>query len=80
VERLVGLWALGPLLQTWVGHQAGQPTAPAAARAALGQWTTTGRLSVWARGHFALQDRSGRRRPWLAAPPLPPPRSYQEAA
>lgn len=57
VEALVGLWALGALLQRWVGARAG------AAR--LG-WTTTGRLSIWARGKFALGDPHGRLRRWLA--------------
>lgn len=67
VERVVGLWALGTLVQTWVGQQIGQSTAPAPAAAVVAQWTTTGRLSVWARGQFALQDRSGHLRAWLTA-------------
>src|SRR5207244_2728849 len=29
VERVVGLWALGALVQTWVGHRLGQRSAPA---------------------------------------------------
>ena len=65
VERVVGLWALGALLQTWLGHQVGQPTAPAAVQAVVRQWTTTGRLSVWARGQLALTEVSGALRPWL---------------
>jgi hypothetical protein len=67
VDRVAGLWALGALLQTWVGHAASQPAAPAAVRAVVAQWTTTGRLSVWAHGHFALHDRSGRLHAWLTA-------------
>lgn len=67
VERVVGLWALGAILQTWVGHQVGQPDATPAVRAIRRQWTTSGRLSVWARGQFALQDRSGHLRAWLIA-------------
>lgn len=67
VERVVGLWALGTLLQTWVGQQIGLPTVPAMVQAVVAQWTTTGRLSVWARGQFALQDRSGHLRAWLIA-------------
>jgi hypothetical protein len=67
VERVVGLWALGALLQTWVGVAVGQPSAPPAVRAVLGQWTTSGRLSVWARGRFALTEPSGRLRAWLCA-------------
>lgn len=67
VERLVGLWALGVLVQSWVGHALTQPAAPSLAHAVLAQWTTTGRLSVWARGRFALTEPSGRLAPWLAA-------------
>jgi hypothetical protein len=64
VERIVGLWALGTLLQTWLGSQVAQ--GPAAVQAVAAQWTTTGRLSVWAQGQCA------RREPLLAAwlPPL----------
>jgi hypothetical protein len=64
VERVVGLWALGALLQTQVGaHVTG--AAPPAVRQAVGEWTTTGRMSVWARGQFALTDPSGRLADWL---------------
>lgn len=91
VERVVGLWALGTLLQTWVGQQVGLPTAPAGVQAVVAQWTTTGRLSVWARGQFALQDRSGHLRAWLiatltagaqrvAAAPPPIPRPFPPLA
>jgi hypothetical protein len=66
VERLVGLWALGALAQTWVGVQVHESTDPTA-RAITAQWTVTGRLSVWAHGRFAFTDPSGRLRPWLAA-------------
>jgi hypothetical protein len=64
VEAVAGLWALGALLQIWVGHTLGH--APPPTRAVLAAWTTTGRLSVWARGRLALTDPSGRLRPWLA--------------
>ena len=67
VERVVGLWALGTLVQTWVGQQVGLPTVPTPVAAVVAQWTTTNRLSVWARGQFALQDRSGHLRAWLIA-------------
>jgi hypothetical protein len=81
VEALAGLWALGALLQIWVGHRLGH--APPQPRAVLASWTTTGRLSVWARGRLALTDHSGLLRPWLpdalrdgarllALPPQPP--------
>jgi hypothetical protein len=65
VERVVGLWALGTLVQSWVGHQAEQNTAPEIVQAVVGQWTTTGRLSVWARGRLALTEQSGLLRDWL---------------
>ena len=54
VERLVGLWALGALLQTRLGRQVAH--GPAAVRAVAAQGTTTGRLSVWAQGHLALRE------------------------
>jgi hypothetical protein len=65
VERVVGLWALGTLLQSFVGHQTAQPTAPGLVQAVVGQWTTTGRLSVWAKGRLALTEPSGRLQAWL---------------
>ena len=63
VEAVAGLWALGALLQIWVGHTLGH--APPPTRAVLAAWTTTGRLSVWARGRLALSDPAGRLRLWL---------------
>ena len=66
VEALVGLWALGALLQSYLGDRAGAADAPTAVRAVVAQWTTTGRLSVWARGKLALVEPSGRLRAWLA--------------
>ena len=65
IDRVVGLWALSTLVQTWVGHQVGQPSAPRPLLLVRREWTTTGRLSVWARGQFALSDRSARLEPWL---------------
>ena len=65
VERVVGLWALGALLQTWLGVQLGHPTAGQPMHAWLREWTTTGRLSVWARGRCALTEPSGRLYRWL---------------
>jgi hypothetical protein len=61
----VGLWALSALVQTWLGHRLSQPAAAAPVPLLRGEWTTTGRLSVWARGQLALADPSGRFRPWL---------------
>jgi hypothetical protein len=65
VERVVGLWALGAVVQTWVGHRLSQPAAAAPVPLIRREWTTTGRLSVWARGQCALTDPSGRLYPWL---------------
>jgi hypothetical protein len=83
VAAVVGLWALGTQLQCWLGHQITTHTSPPSVRAIARAWTTSGRLSVWARGRFALSEPSGRLRAWLAdtlsggaahlagAPPLP---------
>jgi hypothetical protein len=65
VERIIGLWTLGLLAQSWVGDQIGQPTAPAAVQQVVASWTTTGRLSLWARGRLAFQDWSGQLANWL---------------
>jgi hypothetical protein len=54
VERVVGLWALGALLQTWLGAQVAH--GPDGVRAVAAQWTTTGRLSVGAQGQCALRE------------------------
>lgn len=65
VERVVGLWAVATLLQSWLGHQATQPARPPLVADVVRQWTTTGRLSVWARGQLALA--SPHLRPWVIA-------------
>ena len=62
-ERLVGLWALGALIQTFIGARVQH--GPAAVRAVAAEWTTTGRLSVWAHGQFALREPGGRLHAWL---------------
>jgi Transposase DDE domain len=67
VDALGGLWALGVLVQTWLGAATVGPDVPAAAVAEAAGWTTTGRLSVWARGRFVLNDPSGRLAEWAAA-------------
>jgi hypothetical protein len=67
VERLVGLWALGLLLQCWVGDQIGRPAAPLVVQQTLAGWTVHGRLSVFARGRLAFLDHSGRLAAWLVA-------------
>jgi hypothetical protein len=63
VERLVGLAALGVLLQSWIGRQAIHATDSVAT--AVAGWTTSGRLSVWAHGQMALTDPSGRLVDWI---------------
>src|SRR6185312_14548998 len=57
VERIVGLWALGSLLQTYVGSQVAH--GPAWVRTIAAGWTTSGRLSLWAQGRFALAEPNG---------------------
>ena len=91
VERVCGLWALGTLVQSWVGHMAEQSTAPGVVQAVVGQWTTSGRLSVWARGRLALTEPSGLLNDWLGetlregaqrvakAPPLARPIAREDA-
>lgn len=65
VERMVGLWALATLLQTWIGAQTLCPTASPLLKAHLRQWATSPRLSLWARGHFAFTDPRGFLDEWL---------------
>jgi hypothetical protein len=66
-DALVGLWALGTLLQSWLGDQLTATTTAPAIRAVAGEWTVHGRLSVWARGRLALTDGSGRLGLWIPA-------------
>ena len=85
VERIVGLWALALLVQSWVGDQVGAAHAPAPVQAVVRQWTTSGRLSVFARGRLVFADRSGDLEAWLVRtlqaaagrliPPTVPPRA-----
>ena len=93
---LVGLWALGTLLQSRLGDRVAAATAPAAIQTARAGWTTTGRLSVWARGQFALREPDPAVQAWVLAtladarlsttqparPPLPlrPPVALRPAA
>jgi hypothetical protein len=65
VDGVVGLWALGLLLQTWVGDQIGRADAPERVRQVVAGWSTTGRLSVWTRGRFAFTEPSGELTDWL---------------
>ena len=62
VEAIVGLWALGALVQTWLGlrlaHDAG-------GQRGLRRWVTTGRVSVWARGKLALGDPDPELAAWI---------------
>lgn len=66
VDALCGLWALGTLLQTWLGAATVGPEVPAAITVEAAGWTTTGRLSIWARGQCAVRDGSGRLTAWIA--------------
>jgi hypothetical protein len=65
VDHILGLWALGSLIQTTLGDQVGRADAPPVVHQARARWTTTGRLSVWMRGRFALTDPFGDLRPWI---------------
>lgn len=65
VDRVCGLWALGSLIQSWIGHHLGSAAVPDPVREVRAHWTTSGRLSVWMRGRFALTDLSGDLHPWL---------------
>jgi hypothetical protein len=56
VDALTGLWALGTLVQTWLGLGLTASDAPPAVRAMLSSWSTSGRLSWWLRGRFALES------------------------
>ena len=66
-DALCGLWALGALLQTWLGAATVGPAVPGIVVAEAAGWTPSGRLSVWARGRFVLRDPSGRLSEWAAA-------------
>jgi hypothetical protein len=65
VDRVFGLWALGTLLQSWIGHHLGGTHLPDAVREVRAHWTTSGRLSVWMRGRFALTHLSDALHSWL---------------
>lgn len=67
VDALCGLWALGALVQSWVGAATLAPDVPRAVAAEAAGWTTTGRVSLWARGRLALRDGSGRLDAWTEA-------------
>jgi Transposase DDE domain len=65
VDGLVGLWALGTLVQSWLGAACCGEAAPALLVQAAGGWTTTGRLSVWARGKLLLTSSNPALQSWL---------------
>jgi len=65
VDHILGFWALGSLIQTSLGEQVGRADAPPVVLQARARWTTTGRLSVWMRGRFALADPSADLRSWI---------------
>jgi hypothetical protein len=62
VEALAGLWALGTLVQTWLGLRLEQD---AVGQRGLRRWVTTRRLSVWARGKLALGDPDPELQAWV---------------
>ena len=64
VETLVGLWAVGALVQTWLGLRLEHG---AVGQRGLRRWVTTGRLSVWARGKLALEDPDPELAAWVRA-------------
>jgi hypothetical protein len=65
VEGLLGLAALGVLVQSWVGHHLSDRDTLPTVRGEVQSWTVHGRLSVWARGRLAFTDATGRLHPWL---------------
>lgn len=65
VDGLVGLWALGTALQTTLGAACCGADAPVLLQQAQTGWTTTGRLSVWARGKLLLTSHDARIQTWL---------------
>ncbi len=66
LDGLLGLAALGYLVQAALGAAAGRTAAPAA-RARQRQWSTTDRLSVCWRGRQVLHDRAHDWSGWLAS-------------
>lgn len=66
LDGLLGLAALGYLLQAALGAAAGR-TADPVARARQAQWSTTDRLSVCWRGRQVLHDRAHDWSAWLAS-------------
>lgn len=65
VTALAGIWALGTLVQTWVGQELRAVPADSPVGGVLPGWSTTGRLSVWMVGRLALTDPTGQLQHWL---------------
>lgn len=65
VTALAGIWALGTLVQTWVGHELRAAPQDSPISGVLPGWSTTGRLSVWMVGRLALTDPTGQLQGWL---------------
>jgi hypothetical protein len=65
LDGLLGLAALGYLVQATLGAVAGQTFDPKA-RARQEQWSTTDRLSIFWRGRQVLHDRAWSWRSWLS--------------
>lgn len=66
LTALVGLAALGQLLQQWVGWQLGHQHSTGVGRWLHLAWSVHGRLSLFARGRLAVTDPTGALAPWLA--------------
>jgi hypothetical protein len=64
VDGLVGLWAVGTLVQIGLGVGLTAPEAPAAVRQAPAGWATTNRLSWWWRGKCVLESPDRVLRAW----------------
>ena len=65
VEARVGLAALGLVCQLWLGDRAQRVSRAEAVGQLCRQWTTSDRLSPWARGYLLLADREGSADTWV---------------
>ena len=65
VTALTGLWALGSLIQLWVGQEVRAAEPASLPGGVVRGWSTTGRLSVWMVGRLALTDPTGQLQDWL---------------
>jgi hypothetical protein len=65
VTGLVGVWALGALVQIWIGQELRAAPVTSPVGNVVRGWSTTGRLSVWMVGRLALTDPTGQLQGWL---------------